>query len=180
MYNLVHGINNLAPVLLKILNIDQKKESAPKYPEEWSPYDDGETDAGKKYIQECIEQKYYESGRFRDIYLNEDGTKIILFTRNGGGNRESYFYIFDILKTHPNYITDYDDDFDCTYAYIEFSVPEEYKEALKQLSTGEKPKTLQEILEWSGFENTGENSEHVVIRDENAKNLFNFLNQIFS
>ena len=111
LYNLLHGMNYLTPVLLAILDIDQKE--------------------GK-----------WDSGRFRDIYLNEDGTKIILFTRNGGGNRESYFP--DEVKTHPNYITDYDDDFDCTYAYIEFSVPKGYKNLLKKLSTGEKPRSLKE------------------------------------
>ena len=54
----------------------------------------------------------YQSGRFRDIYLNEDGTKVTLFTRNGGGNREEYQDLIDVLATHPNYITDFDDDFD--------------------------------------------------------------------
>ncbi len=111
LYNLLHGMNYLTPVLLAILDIDQKE--------------------GK-----------WDSGRFRDIYLNENGTKIIIFTRNGGGNRDSYFP-YDIKK-HPNYITDYDDDFDCTFAYIEFSIPKGFKRLLKKLSTGEKPKTLQE------------------------------------
>lgn len=66
-------------------------------------------------------------------YLNDDKSKILLYTRNGGGNRESYFYIFDILRKHPNYIRDYDDDFDSTYAYIEFSIPDQYKELIKEL-----------------------------------------------
>ena len=111
LYNVLHGMNYLTPVLLAILDIDQK---------------------GSKW----------NSGRFRDIYLNEDGTKIILFTRNGGGNRENYFP-HDIVG-HPNYLTDYDDDFDSTYAYIEFSVPKEFKRLLIKLSTGEKPKSLKQ------------------------------------
>jgi len=104
LYNSIFGTNNLAPVLLKILGIDQGN---------------GE----------------YTSGRFRDIYLNEDGTKIILYTRNGGGNREHYQYVFDSLSKHPNYITNYDDGFDCTYAYLDFSVPDEYKEDLQKLAS---------------------------------------------
>jgi hypothetical protein len=73
----------------------------------------------------------YDTGRFRDIYIEND--KIILYTRNGGGNRECYQDIIDLLAEHPNYITDYDDDFDCTYAYIEFSIPDEFKEFCKEL-----------------------------------------------
>src|SRR3990167_3082180 len=113
MYNLMHGMNPLAGILLKMLEIDQE---------------------GSKY----------SSGRFRDIYLNEDGKKIILFTRNGGGNRETYQETIDILATHPNFITDYDDEFDCTYAYIEFSVPTQYLATTTIMAAGVKPKTLKE------------------------------------
>jgi len=105
-----------------------------------------------------LELSLADVGRFRDAYLNEDGTKIVVYTRNGGGNREHYddeceagencnctgCIITYQLPKHPNYICDYDDDFDCTYAYVEFSVPEKYKEMAKGLATGEKPKTIQE------------------------------------
>lgn len=84
----------------------------------------------------------YQSGRFRDIYLNADGSKIILYTRNGGGNRDEYQPLIDILATHPNYLKDYDDDFDSTYAYIEFSVPEEFREEVKSLATGKDPEKI--------------------------------------
>lgn len=91
------------------------------------------------------EEKKNCLGRFRDIYLNEDGTKVIVYTRNGGGNREEYQWVFDDLKNiHPYYLSDYDDDFDNTYAYIEFSIPPEYKEQIKALVTGEKPKNISE------------------------------------
>ena len=73
-------------------------------------------------------------GRFRDCYLSSDGSKIIVYTRNGGGNREKYQGVFDELSKHENYICDYDDDFDCTYASIEFSVPQKYKEICKELA----------------------------------------------
>jgi hypothetical protein len=84
----------------------------------------------------------YDTGRFRDIHLNADGTKIILLTRNGGGNREDYQGVIDHLATHPNYLSDYDDDFDCTYAYVEFSTPQEYLEQCKGLTTGEKLESI--------------------------------------
>lgn len=138
LYNALFGTNKLAPVLLKMLDIDQQKKG-PEWPQDkhgkdWSPWDEGITPEAEKYIQECREKKYYASGRFRDIYLNADGSRIILYTRNGGGNRESYPHIFSILASHPNYITNYDDDFDCTYCYYEFSVPDEYKEDAKNLT----------------------------------------------
>lgn len=125
LYNLLHGVNPIAPILLTVLGIDQP---------------DGK----------------FSSGRFRDIYLNEDGTEIILYTRNGGGNREDYQEVFDnFAKNHPNYLSDEDDDFDCTYAYIKFSVPEKAKELIKGLVTGEKPKTIAEKFEETikGMEN---------------------------
>lgn len=112
LYNMLCGVNSVAPILKSVLKLDEGPE--PKYP----------------------------TGRFRDIYLNEKGTGIILYTRNGGGNREDYQYVFDALSEHPNYIEDYDDDFDCTYAYVTFSVPQEAVELCKSLATGENPKTV--------------------------------------
>lgn len=67
-----------------------------------------------------------EVGRFRDCHLCDEG--IAVYTRNGGGNREDYQFVFDTLSEHPNYIRDEDDSFDCTYATIYFSIPEEYEE----------------------------------------------------
>lgn len=109
---MLFGTNELSPALLKILDIDQPNGN-------------------------------FSSGRFRDISLNEDGTEIILYTRNGGGNREEYQSIFDHFSdSHSNYLHDYDDDFDSTYAYIVFTVPEEYKEDLKHFASGNIPETV--------------------------------------
>jgi hypothetical protein len=125
MYNLLHGQNPLSGLLKSFIDIDQENGK-------WS------------------------SGRFRDIYLNEDGTEIILYTSNGGGNREHWddsteagpdcrcsgCVIERHLPQHPNYLRDWDDDFDCTYAYVAFSIPEEFAEPIKLLATGEKPETV--------------------------------------
>jgi len=131
LYNMLCGHNPLSGVLLDSLGIDQG--------DKWS------------------------SGRFRDIHLNEDGTKILLYTRNGGGNRKHFDEYADDkegmdcschaccithqLPKHPNYIKDYDDDFDCTYATVEFSVPEEWAESFKTIATWEKPETGSEKLQ---------------------------------
>lgn len=92
----------------------------------------GVNDIAKKLL-EMLELEVSDFGRFRDAYLSENGEKIIVYTRCGGGNREDYEYVFEEMKNHPNYLTDYDDDFDCTYASIEFSIPEKYKNICKEL-----------------------------------------------
>lgn len=62
--------------------------------------------------------------RFRDCWFRDDDDEmiIIIFTRTGGGNREAYPN--KKLTSHPCYIRDYDDDWDTTYAYYEFVIPE--------------------------------------------------------
>lgn len=82
--------------------------------------------------------------RYRDIYLDAKGEKIIVYTRCGGGNREYYGRVFEIMKKHPNYIRDYDDSFDNTYAYIEFSIPDKYKDMCKKIATGKNPMNVHE------------------------------------
>lgn len=72
-----------------------------------------------------------QCGRFRDCYL--EGGDIVIYTRNGGGNRELYQSTIDELAKHPCYLKDYDDDYDCTYAYIIFKVPDEYKDDVANL-----------------------------------------------
>ena len=88
-----------------------------------------------------------DCGRYRDCYL--DGDKIVIYTRNGGGNRDEYDYIFEELSEHPNYISDEDDDFDCTYARIYFSFPEKFKAELTELASKEPtqdPKLMWDTL----------------------------------
>ncbi len=62
--------------------------------------------------------------RFRDCYVDDD--KIVIFTRTGGGNREDFPN--KKLVEHPSYLYDEDDEFDNTYAYYYFSIPESPKE----------------------------------------------------
>lgn len=149
LYNLLNGHNPHTNILKIILDLDQIHTDAPDWPKnpdgkEWDPYNDGHTTEGDQFIKECQDKKIWTTGRFRDIYINEDGSEIILYTRNGGGNREAYFYIFDILSKHPNYLRDWDDDFDSTYAYIAFSIPDDFKMLISGMITGEKIMTISE------------------------------------
>ena len=78
-------------------------------------------------------------GRFRNVYM-EDGY-IVVYTRNGGGNREDYEDVFDEMSEHPWYSHDADDDYDCTYANIYFKVPESHEDfmAIRNLNPGKNP-----------------------------------------
>lgn len=75
-------------------------------------------------------------GRFRDCFLRKTDLgeiQIVVYTRNGGGNREEYEDVTDTLRAHPDYISDYDDDFDCTYASYVFRVPEQFKDVVAKM-----------------------------------------------
>jgi len=90
-------------------------------------------------------------GRFRDCYLNEDGTEIIVHTRTGGGNREDYVGSNEFLTEVEGYKFDEDDDFDSTYANFHYAVPEACKGQvvlLKDLGAVTNPaERWQEMLE---------------------------------
>ena len=49
------------------------------------------------------------------------------------------------IKLHPNYLGDDDDDFDCTYAYVRYSVPEQYKDEVKAMVSETKENVKQKI-----------------------------------
>jgi len=129
LYNALFGVNPATPLLMGSLWLDsgipkEWEEKLYSQSDEWGEIDCN-SDSVKEIIKEAKENRYYPTGRFRDIYFEKEGEpKVVLYTRNGGGNRSSYNHIFEILSQHPNYIRDYDDDFDPTYAYIEFKAPE--------------------------------------------------------
>lgn len=69
-----------------------------------------------------------DTGRFRDCYIGNN--EIAVYTRNGGGNRETYQDVIDQLAARGCYLRDEDDDFDSTYATIYFSFPPDFHDAL--------------------------------------------------
>jgi len=74
-----------------------------------------------------------EYPRFRDCFVEDD--EIHVFTRVGGGNRNCG-YGEEELREHPNYLREFDDDFDDTYATYVFSVPDEFKEDFELVKMG--------------------------------------------
>ena len=94
------------------------------------------------------ETRKFLDNAFRDGQVKTSGTDIekILppMRRLGGGNRTEYERVFEIMKRHPNYICDYDDEYDNTYAYIEFSVPDKYKSTAQHMKPDKEPLTVWE------------------------------------
>lgn len=86
-------------------------------------------------------------GRYRDCYLNADGTEIIVYTRCGGDNREDFDNIFAYMREHKYFIEDYDDSYDETYCYFRFKTPPVFLEQTKLMATGIEPKTVGEKFE---------------------------------
>lgn len=117
--------------------------------------------------------------RFRDCYFSKDGQSIIVYTRLGGGNRPDYVEVYKTMKAHPNYIKDYDDDFDETYASFEFSIPSEFKDKASSLfkesdtRTGEEK--FQELFKAmdSDFDKALEDNPRVKKVTENLMEQFN-------
>lgn len=99
--------------------------------------------------------------RYRDCYLSEDGTEIVVHTRTGGGNRDAYEkggeywnegqIDNDAIRAVPGFKYDRDDEFDCTYADFYFAVPEAFKEQvalLKDLGAVQNPaERWQQVLD---------------------------------
>lgn len=78
-----------------------------------------------------------EYPRFRDCFVNEEN-QIVVFTRTGGNNRNSGLGE-EKLYQDPNFVKTYDDDFDSTYGYYVFSVPEKWKADFENILNGRKP-----------------------------------------
>ena len=78
-------------------------------------------------------------GRYRDCYLNADGTRIIVVTRCGGKDRYEYDDVFARMRDHNNYLGDYDDSIDETYCYFEFGVPVIFQQDTMLMATGKEP-----------------------------------------
>lgn len=91
--------------------------------------------------------------RFRDCFLyDEDHPEydkcIQIYTRTGGGNRESYWNENQEMKNMPGYIIDFDDSFDSTYASWIFEVPKKWESDFEHIFNGEMDKVSDEYVEY--------------------------------
>ena len=81
-------------------------------------------------------RKQEEWPRFRDCFLSDDGQRIVIYTRVGGGNRGEGYGEEELYKD-PNFVTTYDDDYDSTYGYYEFNPPEKWKADFDKILEGD-------------------------------------------
>jgi hypothetical protein len=137
MYNAIFGQNPLAGILKGLLELDDPRDGVPEMPE--FDYMDGEFKGDMdSWCDTCAALKYYPTGRFRDIWIEPDGKHVTLYTRNGGGNRDFYFYVFLLLRKHPQYVDEDDDDFDSTYAYVKFRLTDDQVALLAAMPRGDR------------------------------------------
>jgi hypothetical protein len=119
MYNALHGTNPAYKAVMASLGMmyPPMPDPCPSALETPGPERDILTD---RYAAE----EQWWSGRFRDAWVADEGKELVVFSRIGGGNREAYGWVLDVLRKHPQYLRDYDDDFDPTYAYVVFRTPD--------------------------------------------------------
>lgn len=86
---------------------------------------------GAEILLKCAGLSMDDVPRFRDVYM-KDGL-IAIYTRTGGENRDDYEAENGALASRPNYVRDYDDDYDATYAHFEFEPLPEHKDFVSQL-----------------------------------------------
>lgn len=78
-----------------------------------------------------------EYPRFRDCFVNEK-KQIVVLTRVGGNNRNCG-YGEETIEQDKNFVRTYDAEWDNTYGYYVFNVPDEWKDDLDKFLKGEKP-----------------------------------------
>ncbi len=62
---------------------------------------------------------------------------ISVYTRVGGNNRPDYQKEIEIMKKMSEYVEDFDDDFDNTFAIFVFRVPDKFKKDFDYITKGE-------------------------------------------
>lgn len=88
-------------------------------------------------ILPMLDKHLDEYPRFRDCFVTEDN-RICVLTRVGGGNRNCG-YGEETLYQSPYFVKTYDAEWDNTYGYYEFNVPEKWRTDFDLLLKGEKP-----------------------------------------
>jgi hypothetical protein len=113
LYHAVNGVNNAVWFILPMLNIHP--DNIGRFRDCWAgkaTNDDKEVDQFKTPI--------------KTIKGNVNERIITIYTRTGGGNRECYIEENKDITKINGFINDEDDNFDCTYAYWYFKVPNEF------------------------------------------------------
>ena len=78
------------------------------------------------FILPMLGRKMEEYPRFRDCFVDKETGLIAVFTRVGGGNRDCGMGEEE-LYDDPNFVSTCDAEYDSTYGYYYFKVPEKWK-----------------------------------------------------
>lgn len=119
LYNAINGVNQATFFILPMLG---------KHPDEYPRFRDcfiGGLENADENDQFGIPQKKTSEEKVISVY-----------TRVGGGNRDDYESQIEELQKMPNYLRDYDDDFDSTFATFVFSIPEKWKADFDKITEG--------------------------------------------
>jgi len=108
LYNMLFGVNQAAPILLKILGIEHAK--VPRFRD--------------CFISDGMIVLHTRTGGGNREYYDEPNEE----NTEGPWNTTMY--------ENANFVRDEDDDFDSTYANFYFNFPDEYKADLEALSKG--------------------------------------------
>lgn len=85
-------------------------------------------------VLHALNLEHTQIPRFRDAYLDIDEPgrpKLVIVTRTGGGNRASHIDDNATLSGLYGFIATHDDDFDSTFAYWKFEVPNDVDPSIK-------------------------------------------------
>lgn len=99
------------------------------------------------FFMPMLGRRQNEYPRFRDCFLTDDFKHILIFTRVGGNNRNCGFGEEELYKD-PNFVRTYDDDFDNTYGYYEFSVPEKWQADFDAIVNGKFTDVSDEYVQY--------------------------------
>jgi hypothetical protein len=114
------------------------------------------TNPASNVLLACLGITPQQIPRYRDCYIDKERMQIVIYTRTGGGNRDyyeseqscrqNYPENFEAGQEAPNgpwnvdlravegFVSDEDDDFDCTYAHFYYQFPAQYVEELTALA----------------------------------------------
>lgn len=95
------------------------------------------------YVLPMLGKHPDEYPRFRDCFVRDEehpeyDNHIHIYTRVGGNNRDDYEAEIEEMREHPDFVADFDDSYDCTYASYVFRVPERWRADFDRLmATGD-------------------------------------------
>lgn len=97
-------------------------------------------------IMPMLGRKQDEYPRFRDCFISEDKKYIDIYTRVGGGNRNSGYGEEELYKDE-NFVETFDDDYDSTYGTYRFKVPEMWQKDFDYIINGDLQSVSQEYID---------------------------------